>query len=282
LIRVKEETPQELAGFVRAAREALPAVQHMPAVDIDWSSYAGKRRHLPWFLLSAMLLASSGAKIFMHGLSGRKDERVYTPEALTLLGIPPCGSLGEAADRLNEFNFAFVALKDFSPKLDEIIELRPVLGLRSPVHTLSRLLNPFNAPVMLQGIFHPGYRDLHQETGLLLDQPHMAVIKGDGGEIERDPDVPCLVKSVHDGQLSEEEWPPLFGGARHVKEETLDASRLLALWRGELEDEYGQAAVVGTAAIALRAMGKADSIDAAQSLAIQMWDNRPVGWLRAA
>jgi anthranilate phosphoribosyltransferase len=41
------------------------------------------------------------------------------------------------------------------PKLQEIIDLRPFMGLRSPVHTLARMLNPLNAPYMMQGIFHP-------------------------------------------------------------------------------------------------------------------------------
>ena len=63
LLRVKEETPAELAGFVAAVRSfhnyssaQIPGI----AVDIDWSSYAGKKRHLPWFLLSALTLAGQG------------------------------------------------------------------------------------------------------------------------------------------------------------------------------------------------------------------------------
>ena len=42
LLRVKEETGEEIAGFVRAVRAALPK----PTIraDLDWPSYAGKRR----------------------------------------------------------------------------------------------------------------------------------------------------------------------------------------------------------------------------------------------
>ena len=47
LLRVKEETAAELAGFVRAARDHLETPTKLPAVHLDWSSYAGKRRHLP-------------------------------------------------------------------------------------------------------------------------------------------------------------------------------------------------------------------------------------------
>ena len=44
LMRVKEETEAELAGFVQAVRESLSYTSSVQ-VDLDWSSYAGKRRH---------------------------------------------------------------------------------------------------------------------------------------------------------------------------------------------------------------------------------------------
>ena len=56
LMRVKEEEPEELAGFIRAVRETLDIPTNAPRVDLDWSSYAGKRRQLPWFILSSLLL----------------------------------------------------------------------------------------------------------------------------------------------------------------------------------------------------------------------------------
>jgi len=98
---------------------------------------------------------------------------------------------------------------------------------------------------------------------LTINQPHLAVIKGEGGEIERNPDMECLVQSVHNGELSNETWPPLFK-KRHVKEEVLEPQGLLTVFCFEIEDEFAEAAVVGTAAIALKLMGKAVSIDEAQ------------------
>lgn len=282
LMRVKEETPEELAGFVRAAKESLAVPVDAPQVQLDWSSYAGKRRHLPWFLLSALLLAGSGFKVFMHGAPGRKDDRVYTPQVLALLGVKESLTLSEAADAIRSRNFAFVTLQNISPVLNHIMELRSMLGLRSPVHTLARMINPLNATASLQGIFHPGYRGTHQAAALLLKQSHMAVFKGEGGEVERNPDGVCLVQSVHDGALQDEEWPAMFSGPRHLKDETMDPSRLLSVWRGESHDEYGEAAVIGTAAIALKTMGEAGSIEAAQALATELWQKRPVAWLNAA
>ena len=281
LLRVKEESPEELAGFVLAARETMPLPENAPAVQLDWSSYAGKRRQLPWFLLSALLLASHGVNVFMHAAGGRKDNRVYTPETLALLGISPCNSLPEAATQIRNHHFAFMPLEALNPTLYQIMELRPMLGLRSPVNTLARMLNPLRAPVAMQGIFHPAYRDMHQLAAQLLQQPHLAVLKGEGGEIERNPDSPCLVKSVHNGVLSEEEWPALFSN-RHMKDESMDIRRLPALWNGDIEDEYGLAAITGTTAIALKAMGMADTQEAAQVMATELWKRRPSTWLRAA
>ncbi|MDA8327597.1 MAG: glycosyl transferase family protein [Betaproteobacteria bacterium] len=277
LLRVKEESPEELAGFVLAAREAIVFPDNAPAVDVDWSSYAGKRRQLPWFLLSTLLLASHGVNVFMHAIGGRKDDRVYTPETLTILGITPCDSVQEAANRIRDHHFAFMSLEALSPKLYQIIGMRSLLGLRSPVHTLARMLNPMRAPVMMQGIFHPAYRDMHQLAAQLLNQPHVAVIKGEGGEIERDPDSACLVKGVHNGELTEETWPPMFDN-RHVKDASMDIQRLPALWHGDIVDEYGLAAVVGTTAITLKTMGRADTQNAALKMAQDMWAQRPASW----
>ncbi len=277
LVRIREESPEELAGFVAAARASLQLPPAPPRAELDWSTYAGKRRQLPWFVLSALLLAENGIPILMHGTHGFKDDRVYTPDAIRSLGLPLCRDFREVGDRLQAENFAFIPLENFCPRLKEILDLRHLLGLRSPVNTLLRMLNPLAAPYMMQGIFHPGYSAIHQQAALLLEQAHMAVFKGEGGETERNPDMPCQVLSVRDGASSEQAWPALFNGPRHLKDRAMDVSRLAGVWRGESEDEYGEAAVTGTAAIALRLLGKADDIATAETLARRMWQSRNRG-----
>jgi anthranilate phosphoribosyltransferase len=272
LMRVKEETPEELAGFVQAVRETF-AFAHQTAVDLDWSSYAGKRRHLPWFLLSALLLVDNGIKVFMHGAEGHTAGRLYTQDVLPYLGLRVASSIDEAQQQLAETGFSYLDLQQFCPKLHEIIELRPLLGLRSPVHTLVRLLNPFNAPYSIQGIFHPSYRPVHQQAAALLQQAHMAVLKGEGGETERNPDSDCLVQSVHHGELSDENWTALFSH-RHVKAEQLEPQQLALVWRGELNDDFAEATIIGTAAIALKLLGKVDNQAQAHDLATHYWQQR--------
>jgi anthranilate phosphoribosyltransferase len=281
LMRVKEETAAEVAGFTLAARAALTLPANLPAVDLDWSTYAGKRRQLPWYLLSALLLSSHGVAVLMHGIGAGTAGRIYVPQALATLGLEPAGSIADAAASISRSKFAYLPLHALSPSMEHLLELKAVLGLRSPVHTLIRMLNPFSAPASIMGIFHPGYDVTHQQAGALLGDQNLAVFKGEGGEAERNPDSACTVRMIRAGNMLEEEWPALFG-SKHLKDEAMDASRLLQLWRGEIEDEYGRAAVSGTAAIALRMRGRADGIADAEALAARMWETRNIGYLATA
>ena len=80
VLRVRTEDPGEAAGFVRVVKEEAIAKPDGATADLDWSSYAGKKRQLPWFLLSALLLAANGIKVFMHGTEGHTPGRIYARE----------------------------------------------------------------------------------------------------------------------------------------------------------------------------------------------------------
>lgn len=274
LMRVKEETPEEIAGFIQAVKEDMSLPVNMPEIAVDWTSYAGKRRQLPWFVLSAVLLSQNGFPVFMHGLS-RDDERVYAEQALSKIGIKASQSFSEVAEAINKTGFAYLAIEHISPLLNRTIELRQLLGLRSPGHTISRLLNPLSATLLMQGIFHPGYAEIHQKAAQLLGQPQAVVFKGEGGEIERDPDKYAIVNGVNNGELYTEEWPPIFDKViRHLKEESLDLDLFKAVWDGEAQHEYGEAAVISTTAIAIKSLGIVDSQQAAMEKATLWWAER--------
>lgn len=280
LLRLKEEAPEEIAGFTLGTRDLFDMPDTVPAVDIDWSSYAGKRVQLPWFLLSALTLAGAGYKVFMHGTDGHTPGRVYTQETLERLGFPIAATLAEAADHITARNFAYTPLQVLSPKLRELIELRPVLGLRSPVHSFSRMLNPFSAPVMMQGIFHRGFMDIHSGAAQLLNQAHMSVFRGEGGEIERRPNKPTQVWTTHGQDDPETEtWPAIVPEPHQAADLEMNIDSLTDVWRGDADSEYATASITGTLAVALKTMDKAGSISDAQSLAERLWAERDKGYL---
>lgn len=271
LLRVKEESVEELAGFVQATRDQL---QFKPLqVDLDWSSYAGKRRHYPWFLLAALTLAKHGYKVVMHGASGHTINRLYTEQALQYLDYPICQNDLDVEQQLAQRNFAYLPLDVISPILSELINLRNVMGLRSPIHTLARLINPFNAKATMQAIFHPAYRSSHQQAAFQLGYQNSAVIKGEGGEFERNPDAKTLICGIKNGALYEHELPKLTDNRSPVEEE-LDLAVFKAVWLGQQTHEYGEVAITETIGIALYTMGVCADYAVAMQNAQQLWQNR--------
>ncbi|WP_372867390.1 glycosyl transferase family protein [Pseudomonas sp.] len=270
LLRHKEESAEEMAGFAEAVRERLqvPAI----AVDLDWPSYAGKKRHLPWFLLAAKALANSGVRILLHGGGAHTAGRLYSEQVIGLLQIPLCRSWGEVEHALQEAQLAFIPLGDWMPQLQKMIDLRNILGLRSPIHSLTRILNPLSARCGLQSIFHPGYQAVHREASHLLGDTAL-VIKGEGGEVEINPDATSHLYGTANGENWDEDWPPL-SAQRHVKPESLQPEHLRAFWRGEVEDAYGRLAVLSSMAVALRGLGipREEAFVQAQ----QRWDARNI------
>lgn len=272
LLRVKEESADELAGFVQATREHIAAPTNIKA-DLDWSSYAGKKRQLPWFLLCCFLLADEGVRILMHGASGHTAGRLYTETVLKHLNIPIAKNWNDVDQQLQETNFSFMPLEQLCPVLHAIIGLRNQLGLRSPVHTLSRLINPLAASYSIQSVFHPAYSISHQQASLLLKQPNSAVFKGEGGEIERKPEANCMVKEVHNGVASEELWGKLVDG-RQATTDLLKTQELVELWRGNLKNSYGEMTVIATTAIVLKLLGREKTQQQAMKSAEQLWAGR--------
>ena len=271
LLRVKEESAAELAGFVAACRDHL-AVAHFPAVDLDWSSYAGKKGQQPWYILSALLLAENGVRVLMHGSGGHTPARLYSEQTLAHLGIQPASDQQSLDTQLEQIGFAYLPLRNLCQPLDDLLQLKPILGLRSPVNTLVRMLNPARASYSIQSIFHPAYADLHAGADALLDQPHSMVLKGDGGEVEIKPQATtrCLLQRY--GEMELLEWPRRLP-SKQTPVATLDAGALIEHWRHD-NDDYGRLAVIETTACALFLMQKAESTVAARSMAEDYWQSR--------
>jgi len=271
-LRYRKETAEELAGFVVSCRAAMAPVPQAGAA-LDWPSYADRHKQLPYFVLAARLLAESGIPVLMHGIAG--EGTVTTPKALAAIGIEASADPAAAARRLETDNIAYLPLENFCPQLLRLFALRPILGLRSPANTFARMLNPFGARHQMQGVFHPNYLATHQAAARQLGQPFLAAFKGGGGEVQRNPEKPCHVVTLADGAPGEQDWAALAPNARYPwRDEPLDPARLRDLWTGAHEAEPPVAAVVGTAAVALRLLGRARTAEDADAAARDLWEGR--------
>lgn len=189
LIRVQNETQQEIAGFVKAFQSRVPNL----GADIDWPCYAGKRTSAgqPWHLLSAKLLAGAGYKVLLHGYHDRPAGRFHAEDYLAALGIPLAESPQQAQELLQQFGIAYLPLKHFAPQAEVMIGWKNRYGLRTPINTVVRALNPGGAAVGLRGSFHPGFQQLHAEVESEIGLSSHAVVsfKGQSGESEYNPKV---------------------------------------------------------------------------------------------
>jgi len=254
LLRFRGEDPEEITGMVQAARAGLaPSLQ----ADLDWPSYgAGRTRGAPWFLLAALALAQSGVRVLMHG-SNDFSHGITVPVALAALGMAPCADARDAAHRLGVERFAYLPLAALSPGLDGLLGLRRLFGLRSPVNTVARLLDPGNAAAGVDGVFHPHYIDVHLGVAERLARPRLLVLKGGGGEVERVPlkDSAAYLWCQDEGR-SEVPLPGVPGLAPLTPQSETPAL-VRAVWRGEAAPETVLATIHATIALALMALGGA-------------------------
>jgi anthranilate phosphoribosyltransferase len=273
LLRYRGENGEELAGLVDAARAAIGAAPGN--VDLDWPSYgAGRTREAPWFLLSALALAGSGLRIAMHG-SNEFSTGFTVAEGLAALGRPVARDRGEALSHLDQGGFAYLPLASLSLELDRLLGLRRLFGLRSPINTLVRLMDPFDAAAGIDGVFHPPYIDSHIAAARTLERPRLLVLKGGGGEAERNPAKPLAARLHRQGVEPVEILLPALIERPDGEAKPIGLDGFVGVWRGDLGPVGATQTIVGTMALALVASGRAQPADA-DTRAQEIWQARSI------
>lgn len=266
LLRYRGEDAEEITGLVEAAREAAGCGPG-PAVDLDWPSYgAGRTRGEPYFLLAALALARAGYRVLMHG-SNAFTAGVSVAEGLRALGLRPAADRAEAARQVEAGGFAYLPVAAMSAELHRLLMLRSLLGLRSPINTVARLLDPFDAPASVDGVFHPPYIAVHLGASERLGRHRLLVVKGGGGEAERNPAKPMAAHLLTPAGQAELLLPASLPGAEKAREP------LAAIWDGATEGPAA-ATVVATIALGLLAMGAATTPEEADTRAHAIWHAR--------
>ena len=211
LLRMKGETADEIAGFAKAAQDAIAPI---PGVALDWPSYAaGRTRGAPWFLRAARRLALPGRGVLIHGWNGA-DGTVR--DGLAQAGIAVANTPEQAAGLIATDGIAYLRLETAHPALFGLLALREALGLRSCINTVCRMLNPGRAAASVQGVFHPSYRLLQADAAALLRWENLSVIKGGGGEFERHPGKPLAAFGLRGGAPWQADLPPLCDDSRRL------------------------------------------------------------------
>ncbi len=202
-MRIKGETPEEMCGFLEATQQRLRPIQIFPTATTQAAvvlpSYNGARKLPVLTPLLALLLAREGLAVVIHG-TATEDKRVFTSEVLAALGIAAQSSMLPA--RPGQVTFYPTAL--LLPGLQRLLDVRRVVNLRNPAHSLVKLLQPCAGPqVLVTSYTHPEYAESMQQV-LCRMQATALLIRGTEGEAVADPRRLPKMRCILQGQLDTE------------------------------------------------------------------------------
>jgi len=181
-MRIKGETAQEMAGFLDATHQRLHTIPESTRPVIVLPSYNGARKLPVLTPLLALLLAREGLPVLVHG-TATESSRVYTSEVLLALAVPAQAAIESIAPG----SVAFVPTALLHAGLQRLLDVRRVVGLRNPAHSLVKLMNPVQGKSLLVSSYtHPEYAISMAET-LTLMGSHALLLRGTEGEPVADP-----------------------------------------------------------------------------------------------
>ena len=197
-MRIKGETPDEMAGFLEAVRSRIKLIPDGVAPVVVLPSYNGARKLPVLTPLLALLLAREGVAVVMHG-TATEDKRVSS-QAVLIHGTPTENSrvfvselllaleihAQSAPKSIAPGELAFIPTEVLCPALKRLLDVRRVVGLRNPAHSLVKLMNPCRGKALIVSSYtHPEYAVSMAQT-LELTQTSAMLLRGTEGEVVAD------------------------------------------------------------------------------------------------
>ena len=179
-MRVKGETPEEMAGFLDAIHARLAPLPASTRTLVVLPSYNGARKLPVLTPLLALLLAREGLPVLVHG-TATEDSRIFSQNVLAALDVPVL----QAIQTIAPGSVAFVPTALLLPGLARLLAVRRTLGLRNSAHSLVKLMNPL-APVGARALVvgsytHPEYAESMAATFALTGADAL-LLRGTEGE----------------------------------------------------------------------------------------------------
>ena len=181
-MRIKGETPEEMAGFLDASAARTDKVPTQGRTAVVLPSYNGARKLPVLTPLLALLLAREGLPVLVHG-AATESRRISSATVLALLGV----AIDSTVQPLPAGQVRFVPTGVLCPGLQRLLEVRQVIGLRNSAHSLVKLMNPCDGDALVVGSYtHPEYLLAMGATFELTGQRAM-LLRGTEGEPVADP-----------------------------------------------------------------------------------------------
>ena len=183
-IGARGESPEELAGFVDAMREAVtdvPLNHHERTQLVDTCGTGGDASGT--FNIStaaALVAAAAGGTVAKHG-NRAVTSQCGSADVLEALGIPVQLAPEAAAAALREHGFCFLLAPAHHPAMKAVMPVRRALGMRTVFNVLGPLLNPAGARRQVMGVYSARLVPLVAEAMTMLGVQLALVVHGDQG-----------------------------------------------------------------------------------------------------
>ncbi|GGK14031.1 anthranilate phosphoribosyltransferase [Deinococcus malanensis] len=220
-LRVRGETPEEIAGFAQAMRESAVRVQvHPRDVLLDVVGTGGDGAHT--FNISTttvFVLAGAGVPIAKHG-NRAASSRSGSADVLEMLGVNLDAAPDVVAGAVNELGIGFMFARNYHPALRHAAPVRADLAARTVFNILGPLANPAGATHLLVGVYSPHLTRVLAEVLRLLGTRGATVVHGDGLD-EFTVCGPNTVTGLRDGELVDRIIHPEEAGLSHHSKEAI-------------------------------------------------------------
>ena len=199
-LRLKGETPPEIAGMAKVMREKALKVD-VPGPLVDTCGTGGDTKHT--FNIStaaAFVVVGAGLKVAKHG-NRAASSSCGSADVLEALGVkidlPPPGV--EAC--INQVGIGFMFAPVFHPAMRFAAPVRREIGIRTVFNILGPLTNPAGAQSQLLGVAHPEQGQPMAEVLRLLGVHHAIIVHGEGGLDELTLSGSTTAWEVRDGDV---------------------------------------------------------------------------------
>jgi anthranilate phosphoribosyltransferase len=266
-LRVKGESPGEVAGAARALRAAMLTVQVTDNHLIDTCGTGGGT--VPTFNIStiaALVAAGAGALVAKHG-NRSFTSACGSADVLEALGVQIMLDAAAARKTLTDARLVFLFAPNFHPAMRHVGPVRRELAVPSVMNLVGPLANPAGVRRQVLGVADAERAPVVAEALALLGVDHALVVHGRVGMDEISPQGITDVWEIRDGAVTRWELDPaiyrlgvtdvsvLRGGT--PADNAARAERLLA--GGADADPAGHAAVLLNAGAAIYVAGLAAS-----------------------
>lgn len=180
-MRIKGETPEEMAGFLDATYQRMQRFPASAKPVVVLPSYNGARKLPVLTPLLALLLAREGLPILVHG-TATESSRIFASEVLSALDIHALTAIRTIADG----EVVFAATELLCPGLKRLLDVRRAVGLRNPAHSLVKIMNPcLGKALVVSSYTHPEYAISMGQTFELIGA-NALLLRGTEGEVVAD------------------------------------------------------------------------------------------------